>query len=109
MPTRASELLRGSVMKNVMKNWWVAVVVLVAVLSLVPLDGFVSEAMARGGSHGGGSYKGGHGKGGDVGVRGYTRRDGTYVQPHVRSAPNSTRLDNFSTKGNVNRGHVSAG
>lgn len=35
-------------------------------------------------------------------VRGYTRRDGTYVQPHQRSAPNSTTLDNWSTRGNVN-------
>jgi hypothetical protein len=30
-----------------------------------------------------------------VHVSGYTRRDGTYVQPHVRSAPNSTRSDNY--------------
>jgi hypothetical protein len=37
-----------------------------------------------------------------VSVRGYFRADGTYVQPHVRSAPNSTRADNWSTKGNVN-------
>lgn len=35
-------------------------------------------------------------------VRGYTRRDGTYVAPHVRSAPNDSRLDNYSTRGNVN-------
>ena len=27
---------------------------------------------------------------------------GTYVQGHYRSAPNSTRLDNYSTQGNVN-------
>ena len=38
----------------------------------------------------------------DVYVRGYFKSDGTYVQPHYRSAPNSTRLDNWSTKGNVN-------
>lgn len=35
-------------------------------------------------------------------VRGYTRKDGTYVAPHVRTAPNSTRTDNWSTRGNVN-------
>lgn len=35
-------------------------------------------------------------------VSGYTRKDGTYVQPYFRTAPNSTNLDNFSTKGNVN-------
>ena len=31
----------------------------------------------------------------DVHVDGYYRSDGTYVRPHVRSAPNSTRTDNY--------------
>jgi hypothetical protein len=35
-------------------------------------------------------------------VRGYTRKDGTYVAPHRATNPNSTRSDNWSTKGNVN-------
>lgn len=35
-------------------------------------------------------------------VRGYTRRDGTYVTPHRATNPNGTKLDNWSTKGNVN-------
>jgi hypothetical protein len=35
-------------------------------------------------------------------VRGHTRSDGTYVAPHYRSSPNSTTLDNYSTRGNVN-------
>lgn len=35
-------------------------------------------------------------------VSGYTRKDGTYVQPYFRTAPNSTNQDNFSTKGNTN-------
>lgn len=37
-----------------------------------------------------------------VHVNGYTRKDGTYVAPHERTAPNNTTLDNYSTKGNVN-------
>ena len=37
-----------------------------------------------------------------VKVRGYTRSDGTYVQPYFRTAPNSTNRDNFSTTGNTN-------
>ena len=37
-----------------------------------------------------------------VSVRGYFRSNGTYVQPHVRSAPNNTTEDNWSTRGNVN-------
>ena len=35
-------------------------------------------------------------------VHGYTRSNGTYVQPHYRTSPNNTRNDNWSTIGNVN-------
>ena len=35
-------------------------------------------------------------------VSGYTRSNGTYVQSHVRTMPNTTNWDNFSTKGNSN-------
>jgi len=35
-------------------------------------------------------------------VNGYTRKDGTYVEPHYRSSPNSTQQDNYGTYGNVN-------
>lgn len=31
-----------------------------------------------------------------VNVRGYTRSDGTYVQPHVRSAPDGNPYNNYS-------------
>jgi hypothetical protein len=37
-----------------------------------------------------------------VSVKGYYKSNGTYVQPHVRSSPNNTTADNWSTKGNVN-------
>jgi hypothetical protein len=37
-----------------------------------------------------------------VHVRGYTRKDGTYVMPHMRSAPDHNVWNNWSTKGNVN-------
>ena len=39
---------------------------------------------------------------GDTYVQGYTKKDGTYVQGHYRSSPNSTSTDNWSTKGNTN-------
>jgi len=39
---------------------------------------------------------------GTVHVRGYYRANGTYVAPYNRTAPNSTKDDNWSTKGNVN-------
>lgn len=35
-------------------------------------------------------------------VNGYYKSNGTYVQPHYRSNANTTTLDNWSTKGNVN-------
>ena len=35
-------------------------------------------------------------------VDGYFRSNGTYVEPHYRSTPDSTTLNNWSTKGNVN-------
>jgi hypothetical protein len=35
-------------------------------------------------------------------VHGYTRSNGTVVQPYYRSSPNNTVRDNFSYKGNVN-------
>jgi len=35
-------------------------------------------------------------------VRGYYRSDGTYVQPHYRSAPNGTASDNYGAQGNQN-------
>lgn len=35
-------------------------------------------------------------------VRGYTRRDGAYVQPHYRSAPDRNVYNNWSTRGNAN-------
>jgi hypothetical protein len=35
-------------------------------------------------------------------VQGYTTKNGTYVAPHYRSSPDSSVLNNWSTKGNVN-------
>ncbi len=38
----------------------------------------------------------------DVRVKGYYRSNGTYVQPHYRTRPDSSILNNYSTKGNIN-------
>jgi hypothetical protein len=38
----------------------------------------------------------------DIYVHPYSTRDGTYVEGHHRTTPNSTRLDNYSTQGNTN-------
>lgn len=42
-------------------------------------------------------------KNGDVRVRGYYRKDGTYVRPHYRSRQNGNFWDNYSTSPNINR------
>jgi len=33
---------------------------------------------------------------------GYVKSNGTYVEPHFQTSPNDTKLDNFSTQGNIN-------
>ena len=38
----------------------------------------------------------------DTYVRGYYRKDGTYVAPHYRSAPDRSYNNNWSTSPNVN-------
>lgn len=35
-------------------------------------------------------------------VRGYTKKNGTYVQPHYKSSPDKSKFNNYSTKGNYN-------
>lgn len=39
---------------------------------------------------------------GSQSVRGYTRKNGTYVSPHKRSSPDRSKHNNWSTKGNTN-------
>jgi hypothetical protein len=78
-----------------------------SVLSALALAA-VPAAFAHGG---GGSHGGGHASSGarasssyhaDHSVRGYSKRDGTYVSPHHATNRNSTKHDNYSTKGNAN-------
>lgn len=38
----------------------------------------------------------------DVYVHGYTRRDGTHVNPYHRTAPDSNPYNNYGTRGNLN-------
>jgi len=90
---------------------------MVLILSLALFSFGIGEALARGGGKGKGSYRtsgsrsSGYKSGvskstsrsaAPVRVRGYTKRNGTYVKPHYRTPPNATKLDNWSTKGNVN-------
>lgn len=38
----------------------------------------------------------------DESVKGYTKKDGTYVAPYQKTDPNKSKSDNYSSKGNVN-------
>lgn len=38
----------------------------------------------------------------DQRVKGYTKKNGTYVAPHYRSSANGVKFDNYTTKGNTN-------
>jgi hypothetical protein len=38
----------------------------------------------------------------DHSVSGYTRNNGTYVQPHYSTSPNATQNDNYGSRGNYN-------
>jgi len=38
----------------------------------------------------------------DAYVKPYFKADGTFVEGHYKTAPNSTKLDNYSTQGNYN-------
>jgi hypothetical protein len=46
--------------------------------------------------------RGGKSDGGKVDVKGYYRKDGTYVQPHSRSAPDGNPYNNYGFPGNYN-------
>lgn len=39
---------------------------------------------------------------GSHGIRGYTKKNGTYVAPSRATNPNKTKRDNYSHRGNVN-------
>ena len=68
---------------------------LALVLTLILALAVPSFAKSKGGSHKAT-------KSAVVHVHGYTKKDGTYVAPHDRTAPNRTKNDNWSTRGNVN-------
>jgi hypothetical protein len=62
------------------------------------------SAQAQSSSKGGSSYAG-FGTGSNSsshGVEGYSTNQGTYVQPHQQTNPNSTQYDNYGARGNVN-------
>jgi monoamine oxidase len=63
-----------------------------ALTAAVILGLIFSTAVEARGSSGGRSHT----------VKGYTKKDGSYVAPHHRTNPNGSKSDNWSKKGNVN-------
>jgi hypothetical protein len=61
-------------------------------LIIVALSSFVISSFALSVAYAGGSHY----------VKGYVKKDGTYVEPHYQTNPDSTKLNNYSTEGNVN-------
>jgi hypothetical protein len=68
------------------------------ILASVLLLAVLLDALAKGGGRG---YSRGY-TGGDHTVRSYTTKDGRYVPAHRQTNPDGTKLNNWSTKGNVN-------
>lgn len=82
-------------------------IVTLASLSAVAL--LATPTYAKGGGGHYGSYSGGHARSASTGgitgthtTRSYVRSDGTYVHSYRSTNPNSTRNDNWSTRGNTN-------
>lgn len=70
-------------------------------LIVASLCALSAASFARGGGFGGhSSYHAS--SSGEHFVSGYTRSNGTYVAGHQQTNPNSTKYDNWSSKGNVN-------
>ncbi|MDD5451103.1 MAG: hypothetical protein PHT49_04340 [Desulfovibrionales bacterium] len=70
-----------------MKRILIFFVCLILTVSLV-----LPEAFAKGRGY----------RGGSTHVRGYTKKRGTYVAPHRKTAPDKSKINNWSSKGNIN-------
>lgn len=82
-----------------MKSLITAILAGVLIAALV-----IPDTLARGGRSSGRSYSspGTGASHSSTRVRGYTRKDGTYVAPHRRSTPDGKFGNNWSTRGNQN-------
>lgn len=86
------------------KSWLIPLLL----IALLPLSADLVFAQRRGGGRSSGSRPSGGSTStrrstrGEVSVRGYYRRDGTYVAPHKRTAADGNFYNNWSTYGNVN-------
>jgi len=76
---------------------------LLLILSIGLLVVLIGEASARGGRGSSSKISGYRIKGcNSVPVRSHVRKDGTFVNSHHRTSPNSTIKDNWTTSPNIN-------
>lgn len=61
-----------------------------------------TSSFARGSGHSSGSHSSSHNSGGSHSVRSYTTSKGTHVAPSHATNANTSKRDNWSSKGNVN-------
>lgn len=87
------------------RNWLLTLLV----VALVPLSAELVLAQRRGGGHNAGTARSSGSarqsnrtSRSEVSVRGYYRRDGSYVAPHKRTAADGNFYNNWSTYGNTN-------
>lgn len=78
---------------------------IVLAVAVITISFSAAARGGHGGGHGGHSPRAATGTGSKAAhehVSGYTKKNGTYVTPHDRSTKDSTKTNNWSTKGNVN-------
>lgn len=94
----------GQVLKGTYMEWIMSRFLLLTFIGIITL--IMSEQLAHarrsGGSKIGSSGSYSKSSGSSIRVRGYTTRSGGYVSPHYRSRADRTRLNNWSTRGNIN-------
>jgi len=61
---------------------------------------FIASGVAS--ARGGGSHGSSHASSSAAHVQGHVTKNGTYVAPHYRSAPDGNKFNNWSTQGNLN-------
>lgn len=79
--------------------------IFIAIVAVFSLSGIAEAAPARPityDSSGIVEVRRGGSSGGSHAVRGHTTRNGTYVAPSRATNPDSSRLNNYSARGNVN-------
>lgn len=82
---------------NIMKLF--IIVFSIAAIASAPVFALSGGGARLGGSHSSTSHSYG---GGSHSVRGYVKKNGTYVAPSRATNPNRSKYDNWSTKGNSN-------